>query len=252
MVCPPETEPALSALALFGLGVAALLVGFVKTGLPPLGILIPVVLALSFPTRESVGALLLFLVVGDVLAVVFYRRNAEWGELARLILPVACGLALGAVVLGSVDDRMLRVVIGSLVLGLVVLELLRICYAGEVRVQQPVLRLGLGTAAGAATALANAAGPIMGIYFLSSGLDKARFMGTTAVFFLAVNVSKLPVYVALDMIRWPYVRAFALLFPMVLIGAWVGRSFLAWIPQEAFRAAVLVLTAAASLSLLVF
>lgn len=249
---PHADAPHLSVLAYVGLGVAALLVGFVKTGLPPLGVLIPVVLALTFPTRESVGALLLFLVVGDVLAVVFYRRNAEWGELARLILPVACGLALGAVVLGSVDDRTLRVVIGSLVLSLVVLELLRIRYAGEMRVQQPLLRFGIGAAAGAATALANAAGPIMGIYFLSSGLDKARFMGTTAVFFLAVNVSKLPVYLALDMIRGPYVQAFGMLFPAVLIGAWVGRRFLTWIPQGAFRAAVLVLTAAASVSLLVF
>ena len=46
------TDPSLTAAGYLGLGFAALLVGFVKTGLPPLGILIPVVLALTFPTKD--------------------------------------------------------------------------------------------------------------------------------------------------------------------------------------------------------
>jgi len=241
-----------NAATYVGLGVAALLVGFVKTGLPPLGILIPVVLALTFPTKDSVGALVLFLVVGDLLAVAFYRRSADWQELGRLLLPVAAGMALGALVLGAVDDRLLRVLIGALVLGLVVLEVLRLRFARELSTRRPTLRFGVGLAAGLATTLANAAGPIMGIYFLSSGLQKARFMGTSAVFFLVVNTSKLPVYASLGMIRWPYLQAFLLLFPLVFVGAFAGRRFFAWIPQRAFHLAVLGLTAAASASLLLF
>jgi uncharacterized membrane protein YfcA len=90
----------------------------------------------------------------------------------------------------------------------------------------------------------------MGIYFLSSGLEKARFMGTTAVFFLVVNVAKVPVYAHLGMIQPAYLEAFALLSPLVVLGALVGRRFLDWIPQRAFRTAVLALTAAASAVLL--
>ena len=235
-----------------GLGSAALLVGFVKTGLPPLGVLIPVVLALAFPTRDSVGALVLFLVVGDAIAVAYYRRDADWAELLRLIPPVVGGMILGALVLGSVDDRLLRVMIGALVLGLVLLELLRIWRRLDLAPDRSVYRCGVGAAAGLATTLANAAGPIMGIYLLSSGLDKARFMGTTAVFFLVVNTSKIPVYAGLGMIRAPYLQAFAVLFPLVIVGAWIGRRFLAWLPQRAFHFAVLALTAAASAALLSF
>jgi uncharacterized membrane protein YfcA len=246
------TDPSLTAAGYLGLGVAALFVGFVKTGLPPLGILIPVVLALTFPTKDSVGALVLFLVVGDLVAAAYYRRDADWGELVRLLVPVVGGMILGTLILGAVDDRLLRVLIGALVLGLVFLEVLRSRCAAQVQVRRPVFRTGVGLAAGVATTLANAAGPIMGIYFLSFGLGKARFMGTTAVFFLIVNVSKLPVYGSLGMIQWPYFQAFSLLFPLVIVGALVGRRFLAWIPQRAFHASVLVLTAAASLSLLLF
>ena len=244
--------PAWDAATYVGLGVTALLVGFVKTGLPPLGILIPVALALAFPTKDSVGALVLFLVVGDLIAVAYYRRSADWAELGRLLLPVAAGMTLGALVLGEVDDGLLRALIGSLVLGMVVLEALRLRFARELSVQRPALRVAVGLAAGVATTMANAAGPVMGIYFLSSGLQKARFMGTSAVFFLVVNASKVPVYASLGMIRWPYLQAFLALFPLVVVGAVAGRLFFTWIPQRAFHLAVLALTAAASVSLLVF
>ena len=244
-------DPAWSVATYVGLGVVALLVGFVKTGLPPLGILIPVVLAMTFPTKASVGALVLFLVVGDLLAVGYYRRDADRAELIRLVPPVAVGMLLGAWILGAVDDGLLRALIGILVLGLVVLELLR-TGVGRLRAGRPALRLGVGVAAGVATTLANAAGPVMGVYFLASGLEKARFMGSTAVFFLVVNVSKLPVYGYLGMIQPVYLQAFVVLFPLVGVGAWIGRRFLEWIPQRAFRAVVLVLTSAASVTLLVF
>lgn len=245
-----QADPGPSATTLVGLAVVALLVGFVKTGLPPLGILIPVVMALTLPTKVSVGTLLLFLIVGDVLATLYYRRSADWRELLRLVPPVACGVVVGTLVLGVVDDRALRVTIGALVLSMVLLELLRARHAERFDVRRPLPRLVVGASAGLATTLANAAGPIMGIYFLSSGLDKARFMGTTAVFFLAVNVSKVPSYVYHDMIRAPYLQAFALLFPLVIVGAVAGRAFNAWIPQQRFRLAVLALTTIASLTLL--
>ena len=252
LMCAEAAAPTLTAAGYLGLGLAALLVGFVKTGLPPLGILIPVVLALTFPTKDSVGALVLFLVVGDVIAAAYYRRDADWTELFRLTPPVVGGMIMGAFILDAVDDRLLRILIGSLVLGLVVLEVLRTFCSTSVSVRRPAFRFGVGVAAGLATTLANAAGPIMGIYFLSFGLDKARFMGTSAVFFLVVNVSKIPVYACLGMIQGPYLQAFALLFPLVIVGAVVGRRFLSWIPQAAFQAAVLLLTAAASASLLLF
>lgn len=197
-------DPQLSAATYLGLGAVALLVGFVKTGLPPLGIAIPVVLAMTLPAKVSVGTLLLYLVVGDMLAVLFYRRNADASELLRLVIPVAFGIAIGTCVLHALDDRALRRTIGGLVLAMVLLEVLRARLGDRVDLRHPALRFGIGGAAGIATSVANAAGPIMGIYFLSSGLDKARFMGTTAVFFLVVNVAKIPSFVYLDMIRAEY------------------------------------------------
>ena len=77
---------------------SALLVGLSKTGLP--GVSIPAILLMTeaYPhdARLSVGAILPLLLVGDVFAVAWYRRHADWNRLARLLPYVFVGMLPGA------------------------------------------------------------------------------------------------------------------------------------------------------------
>jgi len=54
-----------------------------------------------------------------------------------------------------------------------------------------------GTAGGFTTFVSNAAGPIINTYLVGLGLDKRQLVGTSAWFYLAVNLAKVPVYVVL-------------------------------------------------------
>ena len=56
-----------------------------KTGLPALSTLVVPLFAMVLPARESTGALLPLLILGDAIAVVIYRRSAEWRSLLRLL-----------------------------------------------------------------------------------------------------------------------------------------------------------------------
>lgn len=78
-------------------GLAALFVGLAKTSIGGLGTLAVVIFASQLPARESTGALLPLLLVGDVIAVAAYRRHANWRLLARLFPWVAVGVVVGAV-----------------------------------------------------------------------------------------------------------------------------------------------------------
>ncbi|CAM5743565.1 hypothetical protein SALBM311S_11557 [Streptomyces alboniger] len=49
-----------------------------------------------------------------------------------------------------------------------------------------------GVLGGFTTMVANAGGPVMSMYLLSAGFRKLGFLGTSAFFFLIVNVSKVP------------------------------------------------------------
>ncbi|MEO7753604.1 MAG: sulfite exporter TauE/SafE family protein [Terracoccus sp.] len=235
------------------LGVAALLVGVAKTAIGGLGSIAVAIFASVMPTRESTAAILLLLITGDVVAVWRYHTGADWALLRRLIPAVLPGLALGALFLRVVDDDVLRRSIGALLLVLAVVQL-------GLRWRGPSLEsvgssrgaaVGTGLAAGFTTMTANAAGPVMTLYLVAQGVEKARFLGTSAIFFLGVNLCKLPFSAALGLFTAPTVLAALALVPLVLLGAWLGIHVARRLSQRRFDDAVLAATAVSAVALLV-
>ncbi len=208
--------------------------------------------AVVLPARESTAALLLLLLVGDALAVSIYRRDCDGSLLRHLVPAVVPGLALGAVALGVLGDHAIRVGIGLILLLLVVLQLVLRHRSG---LDQPVpwsgrAKVGTGLAAGLTTMVANAGGPVMTLYLVAQGVDKRRFLGTAAWFFLGVNLCKLPFSVGLGLVHRDMVVATALLAPLVLLGGLVGVVVVGRLGQRSFEAAVLGASAVSAGALL--
>ncbi|NHA67201.1 sulfite exporter TauE/SafE family protein, partial [Phycicoccus flavus] len=205
------------------------------------------------PAKQSTAAILAVLVVGDLVAVWHYRRDADWGLVRRLLPAVLPGLAIGAAFLAVVDDDTLRRSIGVVLLVLVGLQLWvrRSAPAGGGSAhERPAAAWGAGTAAGFATMTANAAGPVMTLYLSAAGIDKRRFVGTNAWFFLVVNLVKVPFSVGLGLLHWDDVGRAGLLAPLVVLGGVLGSATIARISQRGFDVAVLLASALAAAALL--
>jgi uncharacterized membrane protein YfcA len=228
---------------------ASLLVGLSKTGIP--GVAIPAIVcmteAFSGNEKLSVGALLPILLVGDVFAVGFYRKHAEWKRLWGLFPYVAAGMAPGVLVLLWIDDEQFKLVLGWLILGLLALEAVRQRLGWEGLPGRWWFVAAAGLLAGFGTTVGNAAGPVMTIYLIGRGLPKERFMGTWAWFFLIVNLAKVPLFLALGMITPGTLGFDAVMVPTVVVGALVGKRLFLVIPQKVFNSLVLVLAAVAAL-----
>ena len=256
MIVP--VEPWQIALGIF----AALLIGFAKTGLPGSGILMVPLMAMMFGGRLSVGATLPMLIFADVFAVRFYHAHAQFDKLRKLFVWVALGIAIGTGFLGAVGNLhvksdALNPVIGWIVLAMVGLGVMRNRMGDRLTPHSPVGTAVVGAAAGFTTMVSNAAGPLMSIYFTSMGLDKYKFMGTGAWFFLIVNVAKLPLIVALTllnpsepMITMTTLGFNALLAPFLIVGALAGRHILKLVSQTAFEWTVMGLAAIAAIRLI--
>jgi uncharacterized membrane protein YfcA len=98
----------------------------------------------------------------------------------------------------------------------------------------------------------------MGIYLTSLRLPKEQFMGTSAWYYFAVNLSKLPVFIVLSLINpeQPIITVRSLLFnvtaiPVIVAGVYVGRWLLPRIPQKLFDEVVLILAAVAAARLII-
>ncbi|MGB3955402.1 MAG: sulfite exporter TauE/SafE family protein [Brooklawnia sp.] len=237
---------------------AALIIGIAKTSFGGLGSVAVALLAFVLPTKESTAAALLLLIVGDIVGVLRYRSNADWGLLRGLLPSVVPGLLLGAVFIWAVDDLTLRRSIGALLLISVLVQL-----ASKLRDRgaQPVedashrppraLTIGAGVAAGFTTMAANAAGPVTAVYLQLSRVNKLRFLGTSAWFYFIVNLSKTPLSAALGLFTRQVMTTVAVLIPVVLVGTLIGMGVIGRVKQRTFDVLTLLTSVVAAGALIV-
>jgi uncharacterized membrane protein YfcA len=230
----------------------AVMVGVAKTGVGGMGILVVPLIAMVFPAKESVGALLPMLITGDILAVIYYRQHAQWRQLFRLIPGVAAGMLIGGIILGQLDNESMRIFLGVFVLVLLSIEWLTRSLNFREFNRLTIFAVLIGAIAGIATTVGNSASPIMSIYFLIMGLNKKQFMGTGAWFFLTVNTSKLPIFAYHDMINFGTLKFFAFMLPFVVLGTFFGRRLLMVLSQKIFNNLVLMFAGISSLWLLFY
>lgn len=246
--------PDLTLLSWVQLAAAAVLVGFAKTAVGGVGAISVAVFAAVLPAKESTGALLPLLLVGDLVAVRAYRAHADWVTLLRLVPSVAAGVVVGAVFVARVDDTTMRRTIGAVLLTLVAVHLWQ--RRGGATLTSPstarrhLRALVFGVLAGFTTMVANAGGAVMSLYLLSAGLGMLGFLGTTAWFFFAVNAFKVPFSMQLGLISRESLVMDAALLPAVLVGAYLGRVGVKRIDERQFERLVLAFTLVSSLNLL--
>ncbi|WP_326719245.1 sulfite exporter TauE/SafE family protein [Streptomyces sp. NBC_00243] len=239
------------------LAAAALLVGFSKTAVSGANTVSLAIFAAVLPARASTGVLLPILIVGDVLAVLTYRRHAHWPTLWRLFPAVAAGVVFGTLFLVWADDGVVRTSIGAILLLMAAVTLWRRRTADKDEEPDSVAtRKGriqarsYGVLGGFTTMVANAGGPVMSMYLLSAGFRKLGFLGTSAFFFLIVNVSKVPFSVGLGLIDGNSLLLDAALAAFVLPGAVLGKWAVNRINQRLFEQLVIAATVVGGVQLL--
>ena len=250
---------------------AAVLYGLDKSLAPGAGILAVATLTAVMPAKEATGITLIMAIVADWSAIWAYRGNVSRRSLIRLFPFVAVGIAAGAGFLFVADNTVTRLTIGVILavfVSMYFLSLARKRMAGTDRTTHAgrgqaaasdsddhagngkttlslAKRVVCGALAGFTTMVANAGGPITSIYFLSENLSVMRFLGTTAWFYLIINLVKLPFSIGLGMITWTNFTAMAWTIPLVVVAVLCGRWVARRVSQPMFSMLVYVLSVVA-------
>ncbi len=244
----PAFSPVQWLIALF----AAFCIGFAKSGFPGVSLLVVLLMAQLFPPRESTGVLLPLLICGDVFSVLVFHQHAQWRHIGRMLPPTLLGVVAGFFLMQYLSASAFGPVIGGIVMLMVVLQVLRqkmsAAYAHVPHTRGFAWAMGAGS--GIATMLANAAGPVMSLYFLAIQLPKYELVGTSAWFFLIVNLSKVPLSAHLNLITPSSLLLNLWLIPAVALGIVSGRLLVGLIPQRRFEQVLLVCAFLAALRLL--
>ncbi len=230
---------------------AGLITGFSKSGIKGISIIVVTLLALIFGGKTSTGILLPMLTMGDIFAVWYYRRHAQWKLLFQLLPWMMAGVLVGVWVGKDLPEQLFKQGMAVIILGSVAMM-----YWWENKKNRSVPDqwwfAGLmGSGAGFTTMVGNLAGAFSNVYFLAMRLPKNEFIGTAAWLFFIINLFKLPFHVFVwETVSWQSFSLNVRLFPALALGLFLGVKLVEQIKEKAYRHMILILTALGALLIL--
>jgi len=171
----------------------------------------------------SAGALLAPLFIVMDIAALYYWRPGTWSKIDLMVLlpGLACGIALGFLVMTVIDRNAVAIVVA-----LTTLAFTGLWFRGGGRiVERPrstPKALIAGTASGLTSMVAHSGGPPIAMYLLTLGLPKAVYAGTSSSFFAVGNVMKAIPWLALAQPTAELWTLMGLCLPVIPLGVWAG------------------------------
>ena len=231
---------------------AVILIGLSKGGFAGLGALGMPLLAIGTGDPIMSAAILLpILIAQDVVGVAAFRKQWDRRVLAVMLPGASVGILLGYLLAARISAAAVMAALG----------LISILFGGyrlwiEAR-GKPLASSGsawsgslFGVAAGFTSQIAHAGGPPFQMWVMPLRLPHAVFAGTTAFFFAAVNLIKVPAYLALGQFTAANLTASLALLPFAIFGSLAGIWLVRRVSGERFYRIVYLLMIVAGAKLL--
>jgi len=207
--------------------IAVLLLGISKAGFAAgIGALTTPLVALTIGVADAVAILLPLLIIVDIQAFFYYRRDFDRRSIKLLLPGALVGILAGGLFFSALlgKENLLRIGLGILALLFVAFQVAKGLILGKMARRYPGAFEGLamGALSGFISTTAHAGGPPVAIFLLPQQLPKHIYVGTTAVFFAITNALKLIPYGMLGLLKPSNVTTIALLAPLCYVGVRLG------------------------------
>lgn len=215
---------------------AVILLGLAKGGFSGVGALALPLMALATSPLQAAAITLPILMVQDVVSVWAFRHTFDRGIL-RLMLPSAAVGILGGYLLAAfVSSSAVELAVGLISMLFGAQRLLPFSPSGAARAEGRVPWRGVlaGMVSGFTSQIAHAGGPPFQMYVLPRKLAPESLIGTSAIFFCAVNWMKTPAYLALGQFNRESLSTAAVLLPLAIASTWAGVWLVRRVPAEGF------------------
>ncbi len=222
---------------------AIILLGLAKGGFAGMGALSLPLLALVIDPVRAAAITLPLLIAQDVVGVWAFRRSVDWRLIGWMLPGAMVGIALGYGFAASVSPKAVMAAVGviSILFGLYRLWMARRPRPREIARWPEWLGTLFGVASGFTSQIAHAGQPPFQLWVLPRDLPRERLVGTTAIFFAAVNWIKVPAYLALGQFTRANLLTSFLLLPVALAATVAGVALVRRIAPERFFTAIYVL-----------
>jgi uncharacterized membrane protein YfcA len=221
---------------------AVIVLGLAKGGFSGLGMLAVPLMTLAVSPVQAASITLPILIAQDAVSVWVFRHKWDGRSLTLLIPAATLGILLGYLLAARVSSSAVELAVGVIS---IVFALQRLWIERKKMLPIPPTRAWFGvvcgTAAGFTSQIAHAGGPPFQIYMLPKRFDRDTYIGTSAIFFAAVNWIKVPAYAALGQFTRPNLTTAAVLLPLAVVSTVVGAMLVRRVSGERFQTIMYVL-----------
>jgi len=224
--------------------VAAFLIGVGKGGIKGISVLNVTLMALAYGAKNSTGIVLPLLIIGDIMAVLYFKKYTKWKYLVNFLPWMLVGVVVASFVGKNLPEATFKNWMAGIILLSVIFMWFSEATANKVMPENRLFGSSVGFAAGFTTMIGNLAGPFANLFFLATRLPKNEIIGTSAWVFFIVNLFKVPFHVfSWKTITMDSLQTNLILIPFVGIGFFVGVKIVSYFTEKFFRQFLLVVTA---------
>lgn len=221
------------------MAVAVIILGLSKGGFAGIGMAsTPLVAAVSDPLTAA-GLMLPIMLIQDPVAVFIYRRSFCPAILWKMIPGGIVGVLAAYWLATSVPEWGVKAVLGAVSIVFAAWQLMvhfrRLPTLDIANRYDRPLGFLAGASSGFTSAIAHAGPPPFQIYVMPKHLRKEVYVGTSVTFFAAVNLMKLPSFVALGLFDRETLAFSALFMPLAVASSWAGARLVQYVDAGRFK-----------------
>lgn len=215
---------------------AVILLGLSKGGLAGVGSLSLPLMVLVIDPVQAAAIMLPILIVQDMVGVWSFRRHLDWYVLRWTLPGATLGVLIGYLFAASVSAEGVMALVGtiSIAFGSYRLWLGRLGVPAA-RAPSPGWVGSLaGVASGFTSQIAHAGAPPFQLWVMPRRLRRDVLVGTSAVYFAALNLIKVPAFAALGQFTSTNLLTAAALLPLAIAATFAGVRLVRRIDGERF------------------
>ncbi|OGK10750.1 sulfonate transporter [Candidatus Roizmanbacteria bacterium RIFCSPHIGHO2_01_FULL_35_10] len=195
-------------------------------------------LALLFIDFKNALVLVAFFhIMGNIGRIGFFRKGLNIELLIKFGVPSIFFTIVGALLVSLITQNILKGILGIFLISYSLYSLWRKNF--RIESSTPVVIVG-GSLSGFLAGLIGTGGALRGAFLTGFGLTKEKYIATAASIALAVDLTRIPVYLGQGFLENRYYWYLPILFVLALLGSFTGKKIVKVFPYKIFRRIVLV------------
>ncbi len=195
-------------------------------------------LALFFVDFRTALVLVAFShIFGNIGRITFFRKGLDKRTLLVFGVPSVLLTIAGALVVNYVSQDLLKLALGIFLCLFSLISLVK----PNVTLKPSVITATVGGGiSGFLAGLVGTGGALRGAFLTAFNLKKEKYLATAAFIALAVDFTRIPIYLRGGFLRSQYYFYLPILLLIALIGSYIGKRLVEKIPAKRFRTGVLI------------